>query len=85
MDMDGIEKYCKNCKWYKRNIYCKAYPDGIPEKIITGELVHDTPWIQADRPFIFEKKKVKEETPSFDNVVKRRRGRPSKELFFDKK
>ncbi|MCK9596493.1 hypothetical protein M0R19_04875 [Candidatus Pacearchaeota archaeon] len=61
---EGIENYCKKCKWYKKDTFCKAYPDGIPKPIADGDLIHDTPWMQSDRPYVFEEKKSY--TVSFD-------------------
>ena len=41
---DGTEKYV-----------CDAYPNGIPIRILSGELFHNTPWLQNNRK-VFEQK-----------------------------
>lgn len=35
---------CASCKNYKEDNKCKAYPFGIPEEILTGEIDHTEPY-----------------------------------------
>lgn len=35
---------CILCKHYKGLFTCDAYPDRIPEEILTGEVDHDEPY-----------------------------------------
>lgn len=50
---------CADCKHYNKFDYeklsCKAYPKGIPEKIIEGEVDHKKPY-KGDNGIQFEKK-----------------------------
>jgi hypothetical protein len=56
-ERDAIEFYeplCYSCK-HKIDVWaCKAYPDGIPVKIITGEIDHTLPYI-GDHQVVYEK------------------------------
>jgi len=35
---------CDSCKYARANDTCDAFPDGIPESILTGEHDHTTPY-----------------------------------------
>lgn len=45
---------CNNCKNYIGDLKCLAFPDGIPEKILTGELDHEKPIEGQSNNFVFE-------------------------------
>jgi len=38
-----IYLYCQTCKHYVGDKACFAYPDGIPDKIFSGDELHDEP------------------------------------------
>lgn len=45
--IDGHSDYrpymadCTTCKWFDNsNFVCDAYPDGIPDRILSGEVMH---------------------------------------------
>lgn len=40
--MFGTE--CPTCKHYRGRLKCAAFPDGIPEEILTGEVSHTEPY-----------------------------------------
>jgi len=44
---------CFECKNYTDNLECKAYPNGIPEKILLGEVDHTKPY-KGDNGIQFE-------------------------------
>jgi len=47
---------CTNCKYFNISgigLTCKAYPNGIPEKILTGEHDHTEPY-KGDNGIQFE-------------------------------
>ena len=44
---------CYECKNYKEDFKCKAYPFGIPDKILTGEINHTKPY-KGDNGIQFE-------------------------------
>lgn len=39
---------CTECKHYRGEIECDAFPDGIPEEIITGKHDHREPYSGDD-------------------------------------
>ena len=50
---------CTECKHFDQDnfvngLYCKAFPEGIPDEIATGEFEHTT-YYQGDNGIIFEK------------------------------
>ena len=44
---------CAECKHYQGVLTCDAYPEGIPEKILTGEHDHAEPF-DGDQGVMFE-------------------------------
>lgn len=46
---------CSLCKYFEEKYYaCKAFPDGIPEKILSGENKHHKPEkSQSDNSIVF--------------------------------
>lgn len=44
---------CLNCKNYLGALTCRAFPDGIPEKIVTGQFDHTQPY-EGDNGIRFE-------------------------------
>jgi hypothetical protein len=44
---------CVFCKNYNSELKCKAFPDGIPEEILTGEHDHTEPF-EGDNGIRFE-------------------------------
>ena len=60
MNMNKIKiPLCLECKHFYKNEYeelcCKAFPNGIPDKIIEGEIDHKKPY-KKDKGIQFEKK-----------------------------
>lgn len=60
--------YTRHCKFYQGIIqpdgtelsernYCKAFPDGIPDSIAYGEIIHDKPIKDQGNTIVFEKGK----------------------------
>jgi hypothetical protein len=45
---------CPLCKHYQKDLKCEAFPDGIPEKILTGRTNHSKPF--AGEKIVFESK-----------------------------
>jgi hypothetical protein len=48
-----ISVLCDKCKHILFGLNCKAYPDGIPEKILNGEHDHRKPY-ENDKGIQFE-------------------------------
>jgi len=55
--MIGLQ--CQNCEFYKGYFVCKAFPKGIPDKILTGEHDHTKPF-KGDGGIRFEAIKPKQ-------------------------
>lgn len=61
--VDGVTKmlknydvWCEKCKHiHKNRVTCDAFEDGIPTKILTGDVRHDKPY-PGDRGIQFEPK-----------------------------
>ena len=45
---------CQACKYYLLFQKCKAFPDGIPKKILTSEQTHDKPIKGQTGYYVFE-------------------------------
>ncbi len=45
---------CTVCKHYYMSLRCDAFPDGIPEDIITGDFDHSTAHTIQDNDLVFE-------------------------------
>jgi hypothetical protein len=56
-----IDLQCAFCIHLKKGLKCKAFPKGIPEKIITGEHDHTKPF-KGDGGIRFEPIKVLKQT-----------------------
>lgn len=54
--MIGHAPDCVQCKWYKSNLLCKAFPDGIPKEIIMNEIKHIEPLPDQKNDIVFERK-----------------------------
>ncbi|MFC1567471.1 hypothetical protein ACFL3R_01370 [Thermodesulfobacteriota bacterium] len=53
-----VSEQCQQCKHF--GLYspsCKAFPDGIPEKILSGEIDHNKPLPDQDNEIVFENKR----------------------------
>jgi hypothetical protein len=60
-DFDAI---CIGCKHFKINklefsYSCDAFPDGIPDEILSGEFIHDKPFA-GDNGIQYEKKTIED-------------------------
>lgn len=53
-DNKNVEIRCSNCYYFQFN--CRAFPHGIPSKIITGEFIHDKVYPGQLNKFIFKLK-----------------------------
>jgi len=53
-----IDLQCAFCIHLKKGLKCKAFPKGIPEKIITGEHDHTKPF-KGDNGIRFESIDIK--------------------------
>jgi hypothetical protein len=54
--MIGSIPQCYKCKWMKREKWepnCSAFPDGIPDEILTGKHDHTKPY-KGDKGILFE-------------------------------
>lgn len=47
---------CKRCSRYTGGIYCDAFPDGIPEEILTNEFIHKNPYTTGGVELLFDPK-----------------------------
>jgi hypothetical protein len=47
------EFICVNCVHF-RSVICPAFPEGIPETILTGENDHSKPLPEQDNDIVFE-------------------------------
>lgn len=52
--MEDVNIMCSMCKHYLSDLKCKAFPDGIPDKIIDGSIVHDKPLPDQENDIVFE-------------------------------
>lgn len=50
---------CLICKHYTGKFKCKAFPDGIPDKIALGKTEHDKPLPIQENEIVFEEKETK--------------------------
>lgn len=46
---------CKNCTHYLQNKQCKAFPEGIPEVLWSGDNLHRTPY-EGDNGVLYSPK-----------------------------
>jgi hypothetical protein len=54
------EPICERCKHIlneKPGYFCKAFPEGIPEEILTGDNNHSKPLPEQTNDIVFEKVK----------------------------
>ncbi len=50
---------CSNCKWFKViEFSCKAFPDGIPLQVLSGEKDHNQPLPDQGNTIIFKAKTI---------------------------
>ena len=52
-DKDMTITQCLDCKHWVRGAVCAAFPDGIPDVILTNETIHDKPY-PGDKGIQFE-------------------------------
>lgn len=53
-NMEALSTQCEGCKhMLVRNTTCTAYPEGIPNSIISGAVDHSTPYM-GDNGIVFE-------------------------------
>lgn len=45
---------CHNCKNYIDDLFCAAFPEGIPEEILIGENDHTKPLKDQENDIVFE-------------------------------
>ncbi len=60
--MNYPQPYCLECRWFDKGktdgYYCKAFPDGIPDAIIYGDITkHDKPLKKQGNEYVFERRK----------------------------
>lgn len=48
---------CATCQYYQADNKCRAFPAGIPPRIITGEIDHDKKMFGQKNDFIYKEKK----------------------------
>jgi len=53
----NISVQCLACKHLGKPLTCKAFPKGIPKKILDGKIDHSTPIPDQDNDIIFEERK----------------------------
>ena len=46
----SISELCDGCNHLDYNLACAAFPDGIPQEILSGHFDHHNPWPDADNP-----------------------------------
>lgn len=46
--------YCKNLVFNPAEFFCSAFPDGIPEKILTGEFDHSKKYPGQGNDIVFD-------------------------------
>jgi hypothetical protein len=51
----SITTQCPICKYHKFSLTCKAFPKGIPSKILTGEFDHTKKHPDQKNNIVFEK------------------------------
>lgn len=57
-------KACLDCAWfweYAEDLQCLAYPEGIPERYITAQELHDTVQEDQQGDFVFDPLRNKED------------------------
>lgn len=47
-------KQCPNCKNFHGLNTCKAFPDGIPEEILSGQFDHSEKWPDQENNILFD-------------------------------
>lgn len=55
--MESIDLICFRCKWFgdtEDGGGCKAFPDGIPNIILSGDNLHKKPLKEQDNNIVFE-------------------------------
>jgi hypothetical protein len=59
--MEATDLICFKCKHYKRfKVGCAAFPDGIPDEIVSGENEHKEPLEGQGNNLVFEEAKPEE-------------------------
>ena len=53
----GYQDNCRFCAHYFENHTCKAFPDGIPEPLWTGENLHREPY-PGDQGILYASRKM---------------------------
>ena len=51
---------CLICKHYTGKFKCKAFPNGIPDKIMIGKSEHEKPLPEQTNDIVFEQKEPDE-------------------------
>ena len=51
---------CLACKHLGKPVTCKAFPEGIPKKILDGKIDHSKPLPDQSNDIVFEKREKKE-------------------------
>lgn len=56
--MIGSKPICPGCLWFDNlnidGITCKAFPKGIPDEILNGDVIHDEIRPDQEGDFIYE-------------------------------
>jgi hypothetical protein len=60
--------HCFNCVNYTEGLKCKAFPDGIPDEILSGDNIHDAPF-EGDNGITFKIDRDNEFADYFLNLL----------------
>jgi len=52
-----IVLYCQSCNHYWGENKCEAFPEGIPEGIFRGQVLHEEPTKDQKNNIVFKKRK----------------------------
>ena len=53
-----MNSQCKTCQRYFGGIYCEAFPEGIPEEILSNNFIHYRPYKEDGTPELLYVEKV---------------------------
>lgn len=67
-DPEAKASQCNGCVHNNFDYTCKAFPEGIPSKILLNEIIHDKP-LKNDNGFQYEKKKPYSDPRWWDNPM----------------
>ena len=55
-EITNYQTQCNTCKNYENDFKCAAFPEGIPDKILFGEIKHNKPLPEQKNKIVFEEK-----------------------------